>query len=43
MQGRGVALLLVTAALVVGFAVSASAKTHWLCKPGTNASFCFRR
>jgi pimeloyl-ACP methyl ester carboxylesterase len=40
MQGRGVALLLVTAALVVGFAVSASAKTHWLCKPGTNASFC---
>ena len=40
MRGRGVALLLVTAALVLGFAASASAKTHWLCKPGTNASFC---
>jgi len=40
MRGPGVALLLVTAALVVGFAVSASAKTHWLCKPRTNASFC---
>ena len=40
MRGRGVALLLVTAALVLGFAAAASAKTHWLCKPGTNASFC---
>src|SRR3954447_20056780 len=32
--------LLAAAALTLVFAASASAKTHWLCKPGKNASFC---
>ncbi|HEY1597614.1 MAG TPA: alpha/beta fold hydrolase [Thermoleophilaceae bacterium] len=33
-------MLLLTTAIGAAFAASASAKTHWLCKPGTNASFC---
>jgi hypothetical protein len=41
MRGRGVAVVVVMAALaLLVIAAPASAKTHWLCKPGTNASFC---
>ena len=40
MRGGAVALVVAAAAAVLAAAAPASARTHWLCKPGTNASFC---
>jgi len=40
MRGRVLALLLVAGVALLASALPAAAKTHWLCKPGTNASFC---
>jgi hypothetical protein len=40
MRERAVALVVVATTAALAAAAPASARTHWLCKPGTNASFC---